>query len=284
MQGRLVTLEWPGDDDWAAIASWLRPGSPAAVLSGDWELLGAAEVEQANRSGRVHHLVIRSKDGERIGTVSYQRSGRIGGFTVGGAIGSPELWRRGYGAEAVVLLVDYLFHQLDAHRVQVTTAGYNKGVIRLMTKTPFVVEGILRDHCYLDGRYHDAIVWGLLRDEHYASLKPSEDNRVLAVGLADFLSDDDKTQARAVLAEHLASGRRTALDAYLDGAAEPARPAAPVAAGAAEAGPPAAEFTEPAEPAELTELTEPAELTAPIGTAAPRAAEAGAPAPAGGVA
>ncbi|MFE3886484.1 GNAT family N-acetyltransferase [Streptomyces lydicus] len=248
MQGRLVTLEWPGDDDWAAIASWLRPGSPAAVLSGDWELLGAAEVEQANRSGRVHHLVIRTKDGERIGTVSYQRSGRIGGFTVGGAIGSPELWRRGYGAEAVVLLVDYLFHQLDAHRVQVTTAGYNKGVIRLMTKTPFVVEGILRDHCYLDGRFHDAIVWGLLRDEHYASLKPSEDNRVLAVGLADFLSDDDKTQARAVLAEHLATGRRTALDAYLDEAPGPARPAAPSAAGTAGTAEPDLLGTEPAAP------------------------------------
>ncbi|MFE0187220.1 GNAT family N-acetyltransferase [Streptomyces sp. NPDC058989] len=237
MQGRLVTLEWPGDDDWAAIASWLRPGSPAAVLSGDWELLGAAEVEQANRSGRVHHLVIRTKDGERIGTVSYQRSGRIGGFTVGGAIGSPELWRRGYGAEAVVLLVDYLFHQLDAHRVQVTTAGYNKGIIRLMTKTPFTVEGILRDHCYLDGQYHDAIVWGLLRDEHYASLKPSDDddNRVLNVGLDDFVSEDDKTQARAILAEHLSTaGRRTALSAYLNDATRAADATAPPQATASE--------------------------------------------------
>ncbi|MEW1749155.1 GNAT family N-acetyltransferase [Streptomyces angustmyceticus] len=227
MQGRLVTLEWPGDDDWAAIASWLRPGSPAAVLSGDWELLGAAEVEQANRSGRVHHLVIRTKDGAGIGTVSYQRSGRIGGFTVGGAIGSPELWRRGYGAEAVVLLVDYLFHQLDAHRVQVTTAGYNKGIIRLMTKTRFVVEGILRDHCYLDGAYHDSIVWGLLRDEHYASLKPSADNRVLAVGLADFVDEDDKIQARAILTEHLAATRRTALAGYLDDGAARDHDAAP---------------------------------------------------------
>ncbi|MGW7578850.1 GNAT family N-acetyltransferase [Streptomyces sp. NPDC054765] len=235
MQGRLVTLEWPGDDDWAAIASWLRPGSPAAVLSGDWELLGAAEVEQANRSGRVHHLVIRTKDGEGIGTVSYQRSGRIGGFTVGGAIGSPELWRRGYGAEAVVLLVDYLFHQLDAHRVQVTTAGYNKGIIRLMTKTPFVVEGILRDHCYLDGAYHDSIVWGVLRDEHYASLKPSTDNRVLAVGLEDFVDEDDKTQARAILAEHLTTTRRTALAGFLDDNAARHDGAAPE--GAATAGP-----------------------------------------------
>ncbi|MEU5210753.1 GNAT family protein [Streptomyces sp. NPDC020742] len=249
MQGRLVTLEWPGDDDWAAIATWLRPGSPAAVLSGDWELLGAAEIEQANRAGRVHNLVIRTKDGDRIGTVSYQRSGRIGGFTVGGAIGAPELWRRGYGAEAVVLLVDYLFHQLDAHRVQVTTAGYNKGIIRLMTKTPFVVEGILRDHCYLDGAYHDAIVWGLLRDEHYASLKPSEDNRVLAVGLEDFVSEDDKTQARAVLVEHLAARGRTALDGYLGGAGRPAAPAepsaAPAAPSAAPAGPSAAPSVEP---------------------------------------
>ncbi|MFI6765899.1 GNAT family N-acetyltransferase [Streptomyces sp. NPDC050355] len=254
-----MTLEWPGDDDWAAIASWLRPGSPAAVLSGDWELLGAAEVEQANRSGRVHHLVIRTKDGERIGTVSYQRSGRIGGFTVGGAIGSPELWRRGYGAEAVVLLVDYLFHQLDAHRVQVTTAGYNKGIIRLMTKTPFTVEGILRDHCYLDGRYHDAIVWGLLRDEHYASLKPSDDNRVLNVGLDDFVPEDDKTQARAILAAHLATpGRRTALTAYLDDHTR------------------AAEAAEAAETTEATGTAKAAEATA--------SEEADGPAPARGAA
>lgn len=99
--------------------------------------------------------------------------------------------------------------------MQVTTAGYNKGIIRLMTKTPFVVEGILRDHCYLDGAYHDSIVWGLLRDEHYASLKPSADNRVLAVGLEDFVDGDDKAQARAVLAEHLTTTGRTALAEFL---------------------------------------------------------------------
>ncbi|MFE6686108.1 GNAT family N-acetyltransferase [Streptomyces sp. NPDC057743] len=234
MRGRLVTLEWPGDDDWAAIADWLRPGSPAAVLSGDWELLGAADVEAANRSGRVSHMVIRTHNGDRIGTVSYQRAGRIGGYSVGGAIGTPELWRRGYGAEAVVLLVDYLFHQLNAHRVQVTTAAYNKGIIRLMTKTQFVVEGILRDHCYLDGEYHDAIVWGILRDEHYASLKPSETNRVLAVGLEDFVPEDDKTQAREILAGHLAETGRSAVAAFLQEAGpRPLRDAAEDGRGAA---------------------------------------------------
>lgn len=103
-----------------------------------------------------------------------------------------------------------------------------------MTKTPFVVEGILRDHCYLDGAYHDSIVWGLLRDEHYASLKPSEDNRVLAVGLEDFVDGDDKAQARAVLAEHLTTTGRTALAQFLDDAPAPHDKAAPDAAARAD--------------------------------------------------
>ncbi|MEU5009313.1 hypothetical protein AB0G35_03270 [Streptomyces sp. NPDC021749] len=96
-----------------------------------------------------------------------------------------------------------------------------------------MVEGILRDHCYLDGEYHDAIVWGLLRDEHYASLKPSEDNRVLAVGLEDFVSEDDKVQARAVLAEHLATADRTALTPYLEQDAAPPSTIGPAERGAA---------------------------------------------------
>lgn len=217
MKGRLVGLQWPSDGDWALIAEWLRPASPAAAMSSDWESVSAADVEQINRSGKVRNLVIRCLgDNEAVGVVSYQQAGRPDSYSLGGIVGEPDLWNRGYGAEAMVLLVDMLFHQMAAHRVTARTAMYNKNVTRLMMRTQFVVEGVLRDHFFLDGSYHDAVLWAMLRDEFYESLRPSEHNRVIGTGPATFVSEDDKRVTGRLFADYLAGAHRTSIDRFLE--------------------------------------------------------------------
>lgn len=226
MKGRLVTLRWPSDDDYPAIARWVRPLSGTAVLTGDSEPVSADDVRQLNKRGQVNHLMIDTNDGRTIGVVSWHAVGSPGGYSIGGAVGDPDLWQKGFGAEAMSLLVDYLFHVRNAHRVQVTTALFNRHSVQVLARGDFVLEGILRDYYFLDGAYHDAAVWSLLRDEYYRSVA-----EVKAIneewGVQDLVPAADKAAARAALATYLAKGRPTSLGAYAE-ASSRTRPDRPI--------------------------------------------------------
>lgn len=63
-------------------------------------------------------------------------------------------------------------------------------------KTKLVIEGILRDHYFIDGEYHDAVVSSILRDEFYEYPEtdsidsiPKEEKRAIRQELNEYLSD-----------------------------------------------------------------------------------------------
>jgi hypothetical protein len=110
-----------------------------------------------------------------------------------------------------MLLLDYLFHERNAHRVQATTALFNKHSMSVLTRGEFVLEGVLRRYYYLDGEYHDATVWSMLREEYYAiAARMQQKNPELTV--TDLVPAADKAEARRLLADYLAKQRPTSLD------------------------------------------------------------------------
>jgi len=204
MQGTLVELRRPYDDDYLLIERWLAPTSAAAVLTADATgLVTVDEIRALNTSGAMRHFMVYLIGEDRaVGCVNFKRSGPPGCFEIGGAIGQADLWQRGYGIEAFTLLIDHLFHACNAHRVQFTTAAFNKHIIAAATRSEFVCEGILREYYFLDGQWHDAVLWSVLRDEFYASIdyaaKISDRYRI-----PDAVSAEDKAAARRLLADFL---------------------------------------------------------------------------------
>jgi RimJ/RimL family protein N-acetyltransferase len=201
MEGRTVVLQAPDDRDYARIEEWLAPTSLTAVLTvDDRDLITADQIRELNRNGVVRHFMVRVKSADStIGCVNYKRSGP-GCFEIGGAIGESELWRHGYGIEAFTLLLDHLFHARNAHRVQFTTAAFNQHIVAAATRSGFVCEGILRQCYFLDGQWHDAILWAMLREEFYAGLATTQ-----GYDLRDVVPASEKAAARRILAEFLAA-------------------------------------------------------------------------------
>ena len=74
-------------------------------------------------------------------------------------------WGKGYGADAMRLLLDYAFSELNLHRVQLTVFAYNERAIALYEKVGFVREGAYREFLYRDGARYDMYLYGLLRRE-----------------------------------------------------------------------------------------------------------------------
>lgn len=84
---------------------------------------------------------------------------------VGIAIGQRDFWDRGCGTEAMNLLLDFAFAELNLRRVTLNVFEYNPRAIRSYEKAGFRPEGRLRGAILREGRRWDILYMGILREE-----------------------------------------------------------------------------------------------------------------------
>lgn len=78
---------------------------------------------------------------------------------------SPDVQGNGYGKEAVSLVIDYVFRVYDTPAVGAGAYAFNDASLGLLESLGFEEEGRIRKDRFVDGRYVDRIVCGLLREE-----------------------------------------------------------------------------------------------------------------------
>ncbi|PZT55259.1 GNAT family N-acetyltransferase [Paenibacillus silvae] len=81
------------------------------------------------------------------------------------AIDQPEQQGKGYGSEAMLLMLDYGFGIANLHRIELEVFTFNERAIRTYEKLGFQREGVKRDVLYYNHEYHDAILMSMLEDE-----------------------------------------------------------------------------------------------------------------------
>lgn len=81
-------------------------------------------------------------------------------------IGERDAQNRGYGREAIDLLLDYAFGALNFHRVAVGVVGFNHRALRFYEKVGFRREGVQRDGYYHQHAYHDFVMMSILEEEY----------------------------------------------------------------------------------------------------------------------
>jgi RimJ/RimL family protein N-acetyltransferase len=80
-------------------------------------------------------------------------------------IGEPAARGRGLGREAVELLLDFAFQDLNLHRVELTVLSGNEVALKTYAAAGFVREGVLRQAAHVDGGFVDVILMAVLREE-----------------------------------------------------------------------------------------------------------------------
>jgi len=84
---------------------------------------------------------------------------------LGIGIGNASYRDRGYGGDALRVLLDYAFRLRNVRKVWLVVNADNPRAMRLYTARGFVEEGRFRQHVWSNGRYIDLVQMGLLRDE-----------------------------------------------------------------------------------------------------------------------
>lgn len=90
---------------------------------------------------------------------------------IGIVIGNKESLGKGYGTEALRLVLDLAFNKLNLHKMELEVRAFNERAIKCYKKCGFIEEGRIREDFYADGEYTDTIYMGVLKEEYLNSLK-----------------------------------------------------------------------------------------------------------------
>lgn len=126
-----------------------------------------AEYEQSwSRGGRDNANFPIEADGKLIGGCAlFDFNSTAHTCQLGITIGDKDYWGKGYGREAISLLVNYAFQYRNLHKVFLSVLGKNERAIRAYQAVGFAEEGRLREHVWSNGAYDDLVYMGILRKE-----------------------------------------------------------------------------------------------------------------------
>ena len=80
-------------------------------------------------------------------------------------IPDPEKQHKGYGTEAIRLMLDMAFNEYEMNRVSIGVVGLNTDALEFYKKIGFRQEGIQEQGYYYNGEYSDFVMMRILREE-----------------------------------------------------------------------------------------------------------------------
>jgi RimJ/RimL family protein N-acetyltransferase len=169
LEGKLVRLRTVEEGDVAAINAGIWNPNVSRTLSGPgWPepVAGTRDfLDRVRTSDSAVLFVIETLAGELIGAISLDLDhGANRSAMLGIWIAEPH-WDQGYGTDAVRVMCRFGFREMNLQRVGLFVHENNPRGRRSYEKVGFVEEGRLRRFHFMDGRYHDTTVMGLLSEE-----------------------------------------------------------------------------------------------------------------------
>lgn len=174
MVGEKVYLSPMNVEDVEIYTKWMNDrritdnlGNSAFIfnISGEKEWL-----ENHGKNGDANFAIIDIKSDELIGNCSLMGIDRIqGNATIGIYIGEEEYRSKGYGTDALNLLLDFAFNIQNLHNVDLHVFSFNERAIKCYKKVGFKEYG-RRHNCYrLDGKYYDEVLMEILQEDYRKS-------------------------------------------------------------------------------------------------------------------
>ena len=180
LTGDKVVLRGLRRDDLERYRSWLENPDATRYMEIGWRPVPDSELEalykNSTESSDTVVFVIADKATDTpvgvCGLYLIQWICRRGDFRI--LIGDNQFRGKGLGTEAARLTVAYGFDKLNLETTYLGVNTENKEAIASYEKVGFVREGVRRRLIYRNGRYYDALMMSILRDEYLGNAAESE--------------------------------------------------------------------------------------------------------------
>ncbi len=168
-RGQLLRFATMKPDDAEHLARFTEDYDYLRRLDTDYAV--PQSTDSISKSGERSHTMIefmlRTLDHDRlIGFVALHKiewNNQAALLAIG--IGDPDYRGKGYGADALQMILRYAFHELNLNRVGLDVIEYNDSAIRAYTKAGFKEEGRMRSAVLREGKRYDRIIMGILKKE-----------------------------------------------------------------------------------------------------------------------
>jgi RimJ/RimL family protein N-acetyltransferase len=164
LEGKNLNLRIVEKEDLPLVAEWFNDPNFSGRFDPIDSQQSRTEIEKkyGNLSSEEKWFIIEKKDGTKIGFIGHfpDRSNLEIGYAL-----IPSERRKGYGTEAVLVMVDYLFLSKNIVRIQAGTNIENKASQKILEKAGFQKEGINRKILFVRGKWTDFYNYSILREE-----------------------------------------------------------------------------------------------------------------------
>jgi RimJ/RimL family protein N-acetyltransferase len=169
LAGKRVRLRGVREDELATLARWEMDPGPSVTLNDRVAPQSEAAAKEmiakwsANEQDTLGFAVeTRADPAVLVGHVSvFGIRAKNRNAIVGISIGREHIGR-GYGTDAMRVIVSYGFRELGLHRIGLSVSEFNQAGIRAYQKAGFTVEGRRRESVLHDGRWYDNVLMSIL--------------------------------------------------------------------------------------------------------------------------
>lgn len=172
MQGKKVRIRALEKKDLDFVMEWVNDPEITKNLSSLFLYPTSKEQEEKwlenirNFEATDKVFAIETLEGVYLGNIGLHRiNWKDRNAEVGIVIGKKEDWDKGYGTDAVLTLLDFAFNRMNLHRIYLRVWDFNLRAIKSYEKCGFKKEGILREGHFDNGKYHDVVMMGILKEE-----------------------------------------------------------------------------------------------------------------------
>jgi RimJ/RimL family protein N-acetyltransferase len=141
-----------------------NPDPPRALSRDQYDARLARAAESENSGDKVAFVI--DVGGKAVGSASLFNFDSFARHAEAGINLLPSSRGCGIGSAAIAQLVEFGFVRRNLRRIHLQAIASNAGAIRAYEKAGFQVEGRLRQHAWVRGRYEDIVLMGILRSEH----------------------------------------------------------------------------------------------------------------------
>ena len=111
-------------------------------------------------------VIVTLEENKMIGTISLEQIDSIDRTaTLGIFIGDKDYRDKGYGTEAIRLILDYGFNYLNLNNIQLDLMGFNERALNCYKKCGFKEYGRRRKCKFVNGKFYDKISMDILAEE-----------------------------------------------------------------------------------------------------------------------
>lgn len=143
------------------------PGTRAKIGEvGPTSIFQAEKIIERNDKDSVWFAIVRKIDDKVIGETGLLRmfyAWATTDLTI--IIPDKEDQHKGYGKQAIKLIMDYAFGYLNFNRIAIGVVGFNENALKFYEKVGFKKEGIQEEGYYYNYKYYDFVMMRILKRE-----------------------------------------------------------------------------------------------------------------------